>query len=194
MKRYANIEISVEEWITARKYISGYYQKTRYKFLSFFTNFLSQKLQDNGINCWLVCKWNWFRLEDSQKQNANYWSGSYKCIDKNCSNSFHARIEKLNCSYECDSSVNICTIKVRITGSHLHSKRIKKKVRCSKTDRCNTALKLKAHGITKVRQENLINNIFASKQTGKYNLGNEKYHTSLTYLIVNCLNIPQNLY
>ena len=51
-----------------------------------FTEFISNKLQNNGWNCWLKCQDNWFKRNDRRKKICNFWTGRYYCIFKNCVN------------------------------------------------------------------------------------------------------------
>ena len=64
----------------------------RKKFKKEFDNFLSLKLQNLGLNCWLTCKSNWFKKENSRKFSKAFWNGSFFCIDNECQNNFKARI------------------------------------------------------------------------------------------------------
>lgn len=57
-----------------------------------FTNFVSKKLQANGIKCWLKCNSNWFLKENGRKKG-DFWSGKYSCIE--CSSIYKLRIKKL---------------------------------------------------------------------------------------------------
>ena len=65
------IEILKEEWISLNKYING---SDRKRFGVGFVNFLSQKLQNLGTSCWLILKYNWFGIKESNK----FWHGSFK--------------------------------------------------------------------------------------------------------------------
>ena len=56
----------------------------RSKLSSDFDEIISAKLREKGIKCWFICSYNWFKKENSRKQQAVFWRGSYKCIDSNC--------------------------------------------------------------------------------------------------------------
>lgn len=56
------IEIESEKWIEMEKNIGNYNNRKTFKV--HFHDFLSQKVQENGINCWFKCKFNWFRSRE----------------------------------------------------------------------------------------------------------------------------------
>ena len=64
----------------------------RRKFKKEFDNFISLKLQNLGLKCWLKCKSNWFKKNNSRKISAAFWKGTFVCIDNECKNLFKATI------------------------------------------------------------------------------------------------------
>ena len=55
-----------------------------------FDRTLAKKIQEFGIKCWVVCKYNWF---GSNKIAGNYWSGLYECYS--CKLKFKCSIESV---------------------------------------------------------------------------------------------------
>lgn len=94
----------------------------RKNFSSKFTSFISRKLQNLGLKCWLSCKSNWFRKEGSRKNGA-FWNGSYFCIE--CGKKFKIIIKSedmetihvVDSIQECNLHQEfVCEPKKRITG------------------------------------------------------------------------------
>jgi hypothetical protein len=63
----------------------------RKRFKVFFDNMLTEKLQENGVNCCLSNNWNWFKASTIQ---GVIWNASYKCIYEHCRNIFKCIAKK----------------------------------------------------------------------------------------------------
>ena len=100
------ILIKPEEWLKIKKFVANL---TRKKFKSEFDGFLSEKIQEKGINCWLKCKWNWFKETNSKKKNSPFWKGVFNCINQDCENKFIAFIQN-----GVDEKKKSCLIRNRI--------------------------------------------------------------------------------
>jgi hypothetical protein len=68
------VTFSLFEW---QKLIEEATNPAKVKFLVDFDNVLSEKLQKQGIKCWLRCANNYF----GKKQ---FWTGKFFCIEKSC--------------------------------------------------------------------------------------------------------------
>jgi hypothetical protein len=140
------INLTLVEWIHLQKFIGVFKRK---KFKTGFDDFLSQKLQKKNVKCWLRSKFNWFKTDKSQKSNSPLWKGSFKCIDKNCENTF----DSILIMYDNDNDINrfYCTIKVKCKLVSIHKENIIKKQRMTGTEREKEAIKLKAHVVTNIQ-------------------------------------------
>ena len=49
---------------------------------SVISRIISEKLQEYGINCWFVCKFNWF--SSSIRKPFTVWYGSFVCLSEKC--------------------------------------------------------------------------------------------------------------
>ena len=92
LKQKFSIHLSLKEWFHLQTLVT---KQGRKKFKTEFDNILSQHLQNLGLKCWLRCKYNWFREINSQKISSPLWRGLFKCIDKDCKNTFEAKIENI---------------------------------------------------------------------------------------------------
>jgi hypothetical protein len=156
-----NVHLSFIEWQTVlKKYKKDY--KERSMLNTEFSDFLSQRLQNLGINCWFECKHNWFKKVVMQKNSSGYWRGIYICRDKaSCSNKVEALIR--NSPTDVDGSV----IEIMLTQTHTHNQKLIKKARCSGSKRVEQAKELAIKGISNVKAENILDNILTLEQTGK---------------------------
>lgn len=87
----ANLEIKFNE--SEQKILQNLiviFSDGRKRFKAEFSNFISKKIQENGIKCWLKVNSNWFRKENGRKYG-DYWSGKFSCVS--CANFFKMRIE-----------------------------------------------------------------------------------------------------
>lgn len=100
-----------------------------------------------GVNCWLVCNFNWFNRPDSTP----YWHARYRCRDKECGVNFEAQISSFN---DDDDRVEI-----EITSSQIceHEFRIFKKARITGQARANMALKIGCDGVANTLNEEMNN-------------------------------------
>ena len=119
--------------------------KNRYRFSNNFDHLISQKLQENGVNCYLKQSFNWF-----SKKNNYAWYGQYLCIDKSCKLQFKANISESNI----DGSVSVY---VKWNGNCLHEKK-KRRVRCTGKERKEMAKTIRANGNDLVKQDHLLFN------------------------------------
>lgn len=63
----------------------------RHRFKTAFINLINERLLD--VNCSISTGHNWFRKTESQRsKTAPFWSGTYKCIVKSCSNIIYMKI------------------------------------------------------------------------------------------------------
>jgi hypothetical protein len=143
-KNKLKITINSYEWDIIKTYIRQY--NNRLKFCREFDNFLSQKMQEKGINCWLKCSHNYL----SPSKTNNIWRGVYYCQDNQCLNKYTAKIVKtdtteLYIEVECDI----------LNG---HSEKIQKKIFCRGEKRETLALNLMSSGIYNVETENSLFN------------------------------------
>ncbi|RNA37619.1 hypothetical protein BpHYR1_035505 [Brachionus plicatilis] len=71
-------------------------------------------------NCLLTSTYNGFRKTGSQKKDSNYWSGRFKCLNKNCT------VLKTNIRNEPqitdDVIINFCVVKKKINHNSLEIK------------------------------------------------------------------------
>ena len=151
------IPVKNEEWNILQTYKSFF--KERCKFNIEFTNWLSQKLQDHGIYCWLRCKSNWFKQDGSRKQASAFWKGTYECTSK-CGNIYEAFIV----NQILDKSVMIfVTPLIQFT----HIEKVPKRLRCSSSIRENQAKNILLNGFSSAKADNVLHNFLNPKQNGK---------------------------
>lgn len=79
IKKKYSIDIDHKEWIYLQGQISS---SGRERFKVGMSHFLSKKLQERGVKCYLTCKYNWFKEKKSQKTESPYWKGLYVCTEK----------------------------------------------------------------------------------------------------------------
>ena len=144
-----NFEMTNETWNDLRKFIYG---TKRQKFSTKFDFFLNQRLKEQNINCWLVCKSNWFSTASNNIRKSAYWSGTYDCYNyPSCQVRFNAKIQNKPNS---DESV---TINVKWNMEVEHENIVKEK-RCAGVERRHLALELKALGNSRVKDDNFVFN------------------------------------
>lgn len=126
------IKFDVIEWNQFTKYISGTKRK---KFLVGFDRTLAEKLQSKGINCWIICKYNWFGTD---KLNGKFWTGLYEC---------YSCRTKFKCSIDSVFSNQDIEIYVTWIGDNSHEKLAKlSKRRIEGPSRLTLAQKIIANG------------------------------------------------
>ena len=144
------IKFDIHETINANKLVAARSDGRKY-FLASFTKLLNTKVEDRGIFCKLICKYNWFKNEMGRKTNSSYWRGVYICLDKNCKMIFTGTTES---QYS-----NEMEIILKYSGLSNHEKSIfTSKTRCVGMQRENLAIRLTANGISNTRNEIIINN------------------------------------
>ena len=136
------LELTSREWQKIQKFI---YKSRRKTFRAGFTHFLSNKLQLNGVNCYLSHRNsnNWFK--------ASSWRGLYKCVG--CDIRFLCVIPDL-------SVPNIQVVITWTTDRISQHVLIKSKEQCRGTRRKEYAVKLAAHGVSNVRSNMIVQNHF----------------------------------
>ena len=122
----------------------------RSKLSSDFDEIISAKLREKGIKCWFICSYNWFKKENSRKQQAVFWRGSYKCIDSNCQNACEAFI--------CDGNGPLLLINIKYNKISDHLENVVKKVSCRGNARSIQAKHLVIEGTSNVQSKNYLNN------------------------------------
>ena len=144
-----NFDITNETWNNLKKFIYG---TKRQKFSTKFDFFLNQRLKEQNINCWLVCKSNCFSTDSNNIRKSAYWTGTYDCYNfPSCQVRYNAKIQNKPNS---DESV---TINVKWNSNFEHEN-IAKEKRCAGVDRRHLALELKALGNSKVKDDNFVFN------------------------------------
>ena len=156
-----SLAISAVDWVILSTYIVN---SPRRRFTSQFTDFLSEKLQENGIKCWLRCSYNWFKKSDSQKSSSPFWQGVYKCTDPSCSNTFSAFIHSI-IQYE---SSNCVIIFVDVNeGNTKHKNIVLKKIRCIRDERLAQAKEIALDTSLNCHAKNILHNKIQTKQNSK---------------------------
>ncbi|CAF0843732.1 unnamed protein product [Brachionus calyciflorus] len=112
-----------------------------------FSSFISQKVQNSGIKCWLKCNYNWLRKKDGRKKG-NYWNGKYSCIS--CKNEFKLWISR-------EKSLYLHLKPLIFTGKHSEFILPKEK-RITDHARLQLSYKIKSVGIANFRAENTFEN------------------------------------
>ena len=160
------VHINYEDWIILLTYIGDYKRK---KFRSEFDDFLSEKLQQKGLKCWLKCKYNWFRESTCSKINKEFWRGIFTCVDDNCLNEFEALIneniiEKRNETFDEILKKDFFVINVFFYEKTFHEEKIKRKQRCFGKYRKQQLNEILASGLTNCQSNNIIfNQIYSDR-------------------------------
>ena len=150
------IQIENDQWKELEHHVSNY--KNRKKFKVFFHNFLSDKLQKNGVNCWLKCQFNWFKR---LKENNNcIWNGVYSCLNHECKNKFEAKI------YHNFYDLNFSKTVIVKCENYIEHLKIKRPIRCTGKDRLEQARTIVISGISNVQSQNIIHNELNSDLNG----------------------------
>ena len=157
MKYQKIILFSPNEWKSLQNFVAILNKagKKRKQFKVQFHDVLSKKIQNSGINCWLVNtnSNNYFRCESSQRSHCSpFWHAKYNCLNKNCKIVFYANI------FDLPENIND-DIKVFIDFENVadHPKCIKK-IRCTGNDRDKQKMKLLSIGTSNTLNENIIQN------------------------------------
>ena len=138
----------------------------RKRFNSQFDEFLSKKLQDKGIGCWLKNQHNCFLNPSNRKKKTYIWRGKYVCVDKDCSINFSAYMYNKN-PHEDISDIKDVSLHVFYNKEPKHLTMINKPVRCTGANRDKQKLVLCSNGLTNTLSENVI---FNSSNTENSNL------------------------
>jgi hypothetical protein len=171
-KNEIKIQLSDQDIEKLESFVRQY--QLRFRFDTKFDNFLSERLQQYGIKCWLRSKSNWFKKQSSQKISAPYWRGLFSCSESKCTNTFKAYIKnelKKNSSIifsrkinQAENCIYVCLDKA----SNNHDLIIPK-VRCSGKERSEQELEILAKGVTNVVIDNSIHNDEKEFFLGKIN-------------------------
>ena len=162
IKKNIQRELFKVKWDCFRLYIRG----TSQRYLSaLFARFLSKKLQNAGVVCWLANRSSYI---NGTKEI--HGSGKYKCISTNCRNIFSAKFSK-----KADESDIV--IEVFWETIDLHEKIISPPERISGLNRTQLGYKLAAKGTKNVQYENICSN--KRKKGNKRNKGLKEF--SQTY-------------
>jgi hypothetical protein len=148
------ILITNSEWMSLNSSIINNSERGRFK--KEFSDFLSEKLQLAGVNCWIRCNFNWFKKNLSQKSSSPFWSGNYTCVDPNCRNIFKCEI--INPIQD-----KCVIIFVQMVKKSNHKSKITNKVVCSGKKREKQALDLMMQSSLNCKTENLIQNALHDK-------------------------------
>lgn len=123
-----------------------------------FIFFLSFKLQEIGLNCWLKCRYNRFSKRHSFNSKNPYWKG-YFCCNKECGLDLTSSIQKNNNS---DKEI---LIGLRWFGMTYHEK-AEPLVRCSGILRELIGNRIFEISLPNTKAENILFN--SSKKTGLF--------------------------
>ena len=165
--------------------ISSKGKNGRKLFLSEFTHFLNKKLFENGVNCKLVMKYNWFKSEISRKKNCYFWSGMYICKIGDCKIQYHAYIEMFT---DFKSPFDI-TIKWNGNPDHQITSLKPLQPRISGLDRKSLGLELLANGITNTRNKIILEKDTSSRPISRNTLKQIKFEANHVDRISNDINI-----
>ena len=157
------LKFNSTEFLSLKSFVGNY---ERPKFKSEFDDFLSEKIQNLGIKCWLKCKFNWFR--NSNKNNLNAcWRGVFVCINHpNCLNKFEALMFTNNDLLNNSTTNNffhifekeLFTITLNYEQQTVHDTFLKKEIRCTGKKREEQNLEILQHGLTNSQTNNVIFN------------------------------------
>ena len=120
-----------------------------------YDNLFSKKLQEKGINCWLRSKYNWLKKTDSKKESCPVFRGKYGCIDSECNVDYHFIYKSLDNKYfdvfweEFSKHPKLC-LPTRM-------------IQVSKKERELLKSELTVHGVSNLRDQNIIFNQNFSK-------------------------------
>ena len=123
-----------------------------------YDNLFSKKLQEKGIYCWLRSKYNWLKKNDSKKKACPVFRGKYECIDSECD----------VCYYIILQSIDRISFDVFWDEFSKHPKLClpSRMIQISKKEREALRTELAVHGVTNLRDQNIIFN----KNFAKYGL------------------------
>ena len=149
-----SIIIESSKWQSFQQYITVN-QTGRKSLSSSFTDFLSDELQKRDINCYLKCKFNWFKKKDSKKKSSPFWYGQYYCME--CNNEIIVSII---------SDMFIC-MNIFIKEKDSHEKKVSKKIRCIGKQRDIQLNDIRLNGSLNCQTENVLANQLISNKNGK---------------------------
>ncbi|CAF0948592.1 unnamed protein product [Brachionus calyciflorus] len=164
-----NVELSDEDLKTIESFISHYNQRSQFN--TGFDDFLSQKLQEKGVKCWLRCSSNRFKNAESQNKSAPFWTGKFKCIDNDCTNIFKSSIRDnliRHYSIVYDKYEQPHSIEVKILQNYVHMEKIEPRIRSADNQRKRQAVDVLAHGISECSMNNLLFNTENTSILGKF--------------------------
>ena len=155
------IKFTPEEWVILQTFVV---RNIRSSFSHQFSDFLSKKLQNIGIKCWVRCKHNWFRRNKSRKANSPFWNGVYICIDSKCKQIFKTTIiEPLEIN-----SLKDVILFVEKNNEESHTEKISKNIVCSSLKRISQANELFINKPLNCKTSNILHNVLQDNQNGLY--------------------------
>lgn len=98
---------------------------------------LCDKLRLQGMLCWIVKNFNWFKTKDSQKINSPAWNGTFYCINHGC------------CRYNAHAEINKDQVKlafIRVGTINHDFKIVHNRKRITGEERARVALETMANG------------------------------------------------
>ena len=158
---FISLPVSAAEWTILATYIVN---SPRTRFTSQFSDFLSEKLQECNIKCWLSCVNNYFKKINSTKTRSPFWRGTYKCIDPHCSKIFTAVIHQI---IKCEKSSHVIIFVTENNALNIHESKIMKKIRCIGGERLEQARDLAFNSALNCQSQNILNNKIHTKRNSK---------------------------
>jgi hypothetical protein len=151
-KSFISLPVTAEEWTILTTYIVN---SPRARFTSQFSDFLSEKLQECNIKCWICSEHNYFKKNNSQKTNSPFWRGSYKCIDPLCSKKFTAVIHKI---IKHNKSSHVIIFVTENNENNIHESKVLKKIRCIGSQRLEQERDLAINSSLNCQSHNILHN------------------------------------
>ncbi len=111
-----------------------------------FSDYISGKLQDTGIKCWLKCYYNWIL---QVIKNSVIWHGIYNCINKSCNKEF-----KIVLIF----GPNECQFDIYYDPKETNHMFIKNKICCRGRERIRQSFRLISSSSSKCQTDNSIFN------------------------------------
>lgn len=141
-----------------KDFVKTYYD--RIQFNSNFSDYLSEKLQEKEINCWLKCKSNRFKKENSQKIKSPFWNGTYECIEENCKTNYKCYIENNSNFHQKFLSTNFSNdiILCVVFNKKPNHPKIFKVKRCTGDKRIIQSITVEAQGVANTIVDNTLFN------------------------------------
>ena len=154
--------VTKEEWINRFFDLVVCYEQ-RFKFKQEISLFLSEKLQEQNVKCWLKCKSNWFKKKESNKKSAPWWRGNFSCVDSKCLNTFLAEIQNCQNILQNNEEKNFIQIDIIwYQDSNQHLNFVLREPRCSGQERIQVAKNLVELGVMNTQINHVLGNIFDS--------------------------------